>query len=88
MCIISLKKPAINARFLKRNGGGFTWAGLVVVTGTVTFNVGGSGVNITGAVMSGDAVTLSGALEIYYNSCAVGESLSSLGYRMINWRQL
>ncbi|MDG5467475.1 hypothetical protein P9J64_03985 [Deltaproteobacteria bacterium IMCC39524] len=69
-------------------GGGFTWTGLVVVTGTVTFNGGGSGVNITGAVMSGDAVTLNGGLEIYYDSCAVGESLNSLGYRLINWRQL
>jgi len=69
-------------------GGGFTWTGLVVVTGTLTFNGGGSGVNITGAVMSGDAVSLNGGLEIYYDSCAVGESLRSLGYRMINWRQL
>ena len=69
-------------------GGGFTWTGLVVVTGTVTFNGGGSGVNITGAVMSGDSVSLNGGLEIYYDSCAVGKSLSSLGYRMINWRQL
>lgn len=68
--------------------GGFTWAGLVVVTGTVTFNGGGTGVNITGAVMSGDAVSLNGGLEIYYDSCAVGESLSSLGYEIINWRQL
>jgi hypothetical protein len=69
-------------------GGGFTWTGLVVVTGTVTFNGGGSGVNITGAVMSGDAVSLNGGLEIYYDSCAVSESLSALGYRMVNWRQL
>jgi hypothetical protein len=69
-------------------GGGFTWTGLVVVTGTVTFNGGGSGVNITGAVMSGDAVSLNGGLEIYYDSCAVGKSLSSLGYKLINWRQL
>ena len=69
-------------------GGGFTWTGLVVVSGTVTFNGGGSGVNITGAVMSGDAVSLNGGLEIYYDSCAVGESLSSLGYERLNWRQL
>jgi hypothetical protein len=69
-------------------GGGFTWTGLVVVTGTVTFNGGGSGVNITGAVMSGDAVSLNGGLEIYYDSCAVGESLNALGYDLINWRQL
>lgn len=69
-------------------GGGFAWTGLVLVTGTVTFNGGGSGVNITGAVMSGDAVSLNGGLEIYYDSCAVGESLSSLGYDLINWRQL
>ena len=79
-----LEKVCNKCTIFKRNGGGFTWAGLVDVTGTVTFNVGGSGVNITGAVMSGDAVTLNGALEINYNSCAVGESLSSLGYRMIN----
>lgn len=69
-------------------GGGFNWTGLVVVTGTVTFNGGGSGVNIVGAVMSGDAVSLNGGLEIYYDSCAVGESLSSLGYDLLNWRQL
>jgi hypothetical protein len=69
-------------------GGGFTWTGLVVVTGTVTFNGGGLGVNITGAVMSGNAVDLNGGLEIYYDSCAVGEALNSLGYELINWRQL
>ncbi|RLB66946.1 MAG: hypothetical protein DRH08_04910 [Deltaproteobacteria bacterium] len=69
-------------------GGGFTWTGLVVVTGTITFNGGGSGVNIIGAVMSGDTVTLNGGLEIYYDSCAVGDALNSLGYELINWRQL
>ncbi len=69
-------------------GGGFDWTGLVVVTGTLTLNGGGSGVNITGAVMSEDAVTLNGGLEIYYDSCAVGESLSLLGYKLINWRQI
>ncbi|MCK4508537.1 MAG: hypothetical protein KAU27_08355 [Desulfuromonadales bacterium] len=69
-------------------GGGFTWTGLVVVTGILTFNGGGSGVNITGAVMSGDAVDLNGGLEIYYDSCAVGKALSSLNYELINWRQL
>jgi hypothetical protein len=69
-------------------GGGFNWTGLVVVTGTVTYNGGGNGVNITGAVMSGDAETLNGGLEIYYDSCAVGEALSALNYQMINWRPL
>jgi len=69
-------------------GGGFTWTGLVVVTGTLTFNGGGSGVNITGAVMSQDAVTLNGGLEISYDSCVVGEAFSSLSYELINWRQL
>lgn len=69
-------------------GGGFTWTGLVVVTGTITFNGGGSGVNITGAVMSGDAVSLNGGLEIYYDSCAVGESLNAMAYELLNWRQL
>ena len=38
-----------------------------------------TGVNIAGVVMSGDAVTLNGGLEIYYDSCVVSESLSSLG---------
>lgn len=69
-------------------GGGFDWTGLVVVTGTLTFNGGGSGVNITGAVMSGGTVSLNGGLEIYYDSCAVGDSLNLLGYELINWRQL
>ena len=69
-------------------GGGFTWTGLVVVTGTLTFNGGGSGVNITGAVMSQDAVDLNGGLEISYDSCVVNEAFSSLSYELINWRQL
>lgn len=68
--------------------GGFTWTGLVVVTGTLTFSGGGTGVNISGAVMSEDVVDLNGSLEIYYDSCAVGEALSSLGYKVINWQQL
>lgn len=69
-------------------GGGFTWNGLVVVTGTVKFNGGGSGVNIAGAVMAEDTVSVNGGLEIYYNSCAIDDAVSVLGYKVINWRQL
>lgn len=69
-------------------GGGFNWTGLVIVTGTLTFNGGGSGVNIVGAVMSENSVTLNGGLEIYYDSCAVSDALNAFGYKVLSWKQL
>ncbi len=69
-------------------GGGFTWNGLVIVTGTVRFNGGGAGVNIVGAVMAENTVTVNGGLEIYYDSCNVGDAINVLGYKLINWRQI
>lgn len=69
-------------------GGGFTWYGLVVATGTIRFNGGGLGVNIVGAVMAESTVTVNGGLEIYYDSCKVGDAINVLGYKLINWRQL
>lgn len=68
-------------------GGGFIWTGLVVVTGTVSFNGGGTGVNIAGAVMAENTMSVNGGLEIYYDSCAIDNAISVLGYKTINWRQ-
>jgi hypothetical protein len=52
-----------------------------------TYVINGDSLSITEVeVIRNPGIPAVGA--IYYNSCAVGESLSSLGYRMINWRQL
>jgi Tfp pilus assembly protein PilX len=69
-------------------GGGFTWHGLVLCTGTLTFNGGGSGVNITGAVLAKQTVTINGGVDIRYDSCYIQEALQAVSVRVSQWRQV
>jgi len=69
-------------------GGGFEWNGLVLVTGTVTFNGGGAGVNIRGAVLANQTVAINGGLDIRYDSCMVEKALSNNELRMISWKEI
>jgi len=72
-------------------GGGFDWNGLVVCTGVLTFNGGGSGVNISGALLAKQTITMNGGVDIRYNSCAIKKAMSSLGpgsRKILVWRKL
>jgi hypothetical protein len=65
--------------------GGFSWNGLVLVTGTLTFNGGGAAVNIRGAVLANQTVDINGGLDIRYDSCMIDSSLNNQAFRTISW---
>jgi len=67
-------------------GGGFRWDGLILVNGTLTFNGGGSGINIRGAVMAVETVDINGGLDIGYNSCNVNKAFTNRALTVKNWK--
>ena len=72
-------------------GGGFTWHGPILVTGSVTLNGGGSAINIHGQILSGTStltdVTINGGNVIKYNSCDIKKAYSSQPLTVVNWKQ-
>ena len=68
-------------------GGGFNWNGLILVTGTLVFNGGGTGINISGAVMANQTVDINGGIDIRYDSCMVNNSLNSHSVNIIRWKE-
>jgi Tfp pilus assembly protein PilX len=73
-------------------GGGFTWFGPIVVTGSVTLNGGGGqGINIHGQILSGTStltdVTLNGGNVIQYNSCELKKAFAGQPLVVLNWKQ-
>ncbi len=70
--------------------GGFSWNGIVLVTGLLSFNGGGGKINIKGAVLSGSnqTVDISGGLDIRFDSCQVTNSLQSRPLRTLSWKQI
>src|SRR3990172_3485278 len=69
-------------------GGGFTWYGLILSSGTLVLNGGGSGINITGAAMSVETITINGDLNIKYDSCMIDNSLNNQSLNVIRWREI
>ncbi|MBN2179892.1 MAG: hypothetical protein JW743_10745 [Deltaproteobacteria bacterium] len=69
-------------------GGGFTWNGLILVTGTVTFNGGGGGINIRGAVLANQTVDLDGGIDVAYDSCHINDALSNQAVTKLSWREI
>ena len=68
-------------------GGGFNWNGLILVTGTLVFNGGGSGINIQGAVLANQTIDINGGIDIKYDSCMVDNSLNNLSLDIISWKE-
>jgi Tfp pilus assembly protein PilX len=68
-------------------GGGFNWNGLILVSGTLVFNGGGSGVNIQGAVLANQTIDINGGVDIKYDSCMVDKSMNSLTLDIISWKE-
>lgn len=69
-------------------GGGFSWSGLVVCTGLMTFNGGGDGVNIQGAVLSNQTLAMNGGLDIQYDSCLINTATNTQPHKILRWRQI
>jgi hypothetical protein len=69
-------------------GGGFIWNGVVLCTGVLTFNGGGAGVNILGAVLANQTVTINGGLDINYDSCMVKNAFATQARKIVSWRQI
>lgn len=69
-------------------GGGFNWNGLVLTTGTLVLNGGGSGVNITGSAMSVETININGGLNIKYDSCMIDNSLNTQPLNVIKWKEV
>ena len=69
-------------------GGGFNWNGLILVTGTLTFNGGGSGINIRGAVLANQTVDINGNIDVRYDSCMVTDALKVKPLKLLSWREV
>ena len=69
-------------------GGGINWNGLILVTGVLTFNGGGSGVNILGTVLANQTVSINGGFDILYDSCMMDDALNTQSRKIISWRQV
>jgi len=67
--------------------GTFEWYGLILVTGTLTFSGGGTGINIHGAVLANNTVDINGNIDIKYDSCMVDKSLNNLSLNIISWKE-
>ncbi len=69
-------------------GGGFEWNGLILVTGTLTFNGGGAGVNVRGAVLAHETVDINGGLDLRYDSCMVDNAMNTQAPTVISWKEV
>jgi len=74
-------------------GGGFTWNGIILATGSVTLNGGGgpNAINIQGQLLSGTStitdVTVNGNNTITYNSCYVKNATGQAPLNVLSWKQ-
>ena len=69
-------------------GGGFVWNGLILVSGTVTFNAGGGSANVRGAVLGGAYNSVTGGVDIAYDSCTIRQSFRNRPLQVLRWREL
>jgi Tfp pilus assembly protein PilX len=70
--------------------GGFSWHGVIIVTGSVKYT-GGGGKQLTGGMLSGgsvDADVVGGNANIVYCSSAVKNQTESFPVWMLSWRDL
>ena len=69
--------------------GGFSWHGMVIVTGSVIF-LGGGDKNITGALIAGgsvDADIIGGNSNIVYCSSAIDDQTKNRPLLILNWKE-
>ncbi|HZD41329.1 MAG TPA: hypothetical protein VE131_11440 [Terriglobales bacterium] len=74
-------------------GGGFSWNGVIIATGSITLNGGGgpNAINIAGQVFSGTStvtdITLNGSNVINYDSCKTKKAWAGAPLTVVNWKQ-
>lgn len=73
-------------------GGGFTWYGPILATGSITLNGGGGNpINIYGQIMSGTStltdVTVNGTNTIQYSSCMIKNAEAGASLKVASWKQ-
>ncbi len=64
------------------------WSGVILVTGVLTLNGGASGINIRGAVLANQTVTINGSLDIRYDTCNINSALYDQTRKVVSWRQI
>ena len=71
-------------------GGGFNWNGLILATGTITFNGGGgpNAINILGAVMGANTATINGGVNVIYDSCEIRNAFINQAPTILSWREV
>jgi len=69
-------------------GGNASWNGVILVTGTITFNGGGHPINLFGATFSEQSVDINGGLDLRYDSCNIQDAMESLPLVVTQWRQV
>ena len=72
--------------------GNVNWHGVIIVTGVMTSSGGGSNSkNIQGQVYTGSSAlgdtSISGNIDVAYNSCEVKKALSTQPLKVVNWKQ-
>ena len=67
--------------------GGFSWDGVILVTGVVTLNGGGgpNTINISGALYANQTIDLNGNINANYDSCAINNALNTQVMQIIKW---
>jgi hypothetical protein len=71
--------------------GGFTWHGIVLATGTVTY-LGGGDKHVTGGIMAGASLqgeldVVGGNASIIYCSSAINNQTFNLPLKMLSWKE-
>ena len=69
-------------------GGGFAWNGLILVTGNVKLDGGGSDPNIRGAILGGSFESVNGGVDVQYDSCKIKDLFRKKPLRVLRWREL
>lgn len=71
--------------------GSFTWYGVVLVMGSVTFTGGGAGIHIYGSCLTQGGInqqTVGGNADIFYSTAALNRLTALSPYVVYNWREL
>ena len=71
-------------------GGNFTWSGLILATGEIKMNGGGTGIIISGAILSGDSSqtdSTNGNVTVKYDSCEIENALNNQPLKVIKWKE-
>ncbi len=58
------------------------------MTGTLTFNGGGAGINIRGAVLAEQTIDLNGGIDVAYDQCMIDNALDNMAVKVLSWYEV